>query len=79
MNNNTTLNLNTASYFINIVDAMHVSTWYITGGPRTKQISLTKHHWRKFAIRWLMVNICEDMGVQYTGKDITKHFGRPYL
>ena len=27
----------------------------------------------------IMVDICKDMGVQYTGENITNHFGRPYL
>ena len=82
MNNNTTFNLNIASYFLNILASPDVSTWLTTGGPITKTIKnhvLTKHHLRTVEIMWLMVNICEDMGVQYTGTNITKHFGRPYL
>ena len=26
-----------------------------------------------------MVNSCQDMEVRYTVKNVTKHFGRPYL
>ena len=28
---------------------------------------------------WLMVNSCKDVGLKYTGKYFTKHFGRTYL
>ena len=35
VNNNTTLNLNIASYFLNILDSPDVSTWFTTGGPIT--------------------------------------------
>ena len=47
VNNNTTLNLNIASYFHNKLASLDVSTWYTTGGPITKtvkHIGLTKHH-----------------------------------
>ena len=76
VNNNTTLNLNTTSYFLIILYSTYVSTCYTTGehicfGP-------TKHHQRIVERTWLMVNICKYMGVQYTGNNI-QHFGQPYL
>ena len=80
VNNNTTPNLNIASYFLNILASPHVSTWYTTGGPITKTIKhpgLTKHHRRTVEIMWLMVNSCQYMGVEYTGKNVTNHFGKP--
>ena len=38
VNNNITLNLNIASYFLNILVYPYVLTWFITGVPRTKTI-----------------------------------------
>ena len=69
MNNNKTLNLNTASYFFNILSYPHVLTWYTTGVSITKtikNIGLTKHHQRKVEIMWIMFNIFKTMGVHYT-------------
>ena len=82
MNNNTTLNLNIASYFINILDSSNVLTWYTTGGPITKTINhigITKNHLRTVERTSHMVNMCKDMEQQYIVKNITKHFGQPYL
>ena len=36
VNNNTTLNLNIASYFLNILASPDVSIWFTTGGPIKK-------------------------------------------
>ena len=47
VNKNTILNLNIASYFLNILASPDVSTWSTTGGPinRTiKHLGLTRHH-----------------------------------
>ena len=71
VNNNTTLNLNTASYFINILASSYESTWKTTSGTTTKTINHlvpTKHHHRTVEITWHMVNMCKDMEQQYTGK-----------
>ena len=45
-NNNTTLNLNITSYFLNILTSPDESTWNTIGGPITKKnhLGLTKHH-----------------------------------
>ena len=40
VNNNTTLNLNTASYFINILASPDVSTWFTNVGPIAKIIKI---------------------------------------
>ena len=82
MNNYTTLNLNIASYFLNILASPDESTWFTTGGTITKtikQIDLTKHHQKTVEIPWHMVNRGKEMDLQYTGKNIIKHFGQPYL
>ena len=50
VNNNITLNLNIASYFISILASPYGSTWFSTGGTKTKTIKhlgLTKHHQKK--------------------------------
>ena len=47
VNKNTILNLNIASYFLNILASPDVSTWSTTGGPMNKTIKhlvLTRHH-----------------------------------
>ena len=71
VNNNTTLNLNIASYFLNILASPDESTWNTTGGTITIPINclgLTTHHRRTVEIMWLIVYICKDMELQYTGK-----------
>ena len=37
MNNNTNLNLNITSYFLNTVASPDLPTWFTTGGPITKK------------------------------------------
>ena len=47
VNKNTLLNLNIASYFLNITAFPDVSTWIATGGSinkTTKHLGLTRHH-----------------------------------
>ena len=61
LNNNTSLNLNIASYFPNILTSPDVSTWFTTGEPITKTIKhlgITKHHRKTVEITWHMVNWC---------------------
>ena len=73
VNNNTTLNLNIVSYFLNILASPDELTWNTIDGPITKatnHIGLTKHHRRKVEKTWHMVH----------RKNITKYFGqRKYL
>ena len=62
VNNNTNLNLNIASYFLNILAPPDVLTWFTTGAPITKTIKrlgLTKHHRKKVERTWHMVNWCK--------------------
>ena len=62
VNNNTILNLNIASYFLNILASPNVSTWSTTGGPINKTIEhlgLTRHHRNKVERTCHMVNKCE--------------------
>ena len=62
VNKNTILNLNIASYFLNILASPDVSTWSTTGGPINKTIKhlgLTRHHQHKVEIMWHKVNNCK--------------------
>ena len=62
VNKNTILKLNIASYFLNILASLDVSTWSTTGGPinkTIKHIGLTIHHRQKVEISWHMVNKCK--------------------
>ena len=58
VNKNTILNLNVASYFINILSSPDVSTWSTTGGPINKTIKhlgLARHHQKIVERTWNMV------------------------
>ena len=71
VDNNTTINLKIASYFLNILASPDESKWNTTGGPITKTINnlgLTKHHRRRAERTWYMVNSCKDMEQQCIGK-----------
>ena len=50
VNKNKILNLNIASYLLNILASLDVSTWSTTSGPinkTTKHLGLTMHHRKK--------------------------------
>ena len=82
VNKNTLLNLNIASYFLNILASSDVSTWFTTGGPINKTIkhlALTIHHLKTVERTWHMVNRCRYMEQEYTGNNCTRHLGQPYL
>ena len=82
VNKNTLLNLNTASYFLNILASPDVSTWSTTGGPINKTIKclgLPRHHLNTVKITWRMVNKCKEMEQEYTGNNCTRHLVQPYL
>ena len=73
VNNNTTMNLNIASYFLNVLASPDISTWFTTGGPITKTIKnlgLTRHHQNTVHRTWHMFNMCKEVELQYTGKKI---------
>ena len=62
VNKNTILNLNIASYFINILASPDESKWSTTGGPINKTIKhlgITRHYWHKVERTWHMVNKCK--------------------
>ena len=62
VNKNTILNLNIASYFLNILASPDESTWSTTGGPinkTIKHIGLTRHHRQKVERTLHMVNKCK--------------------
>ena len=82
VNKITLLNLNIASYFINILVSPDVLTWFATGGPINKTIKhpgLTRHHQKTAERTWHMVNRCKEMEQEYTGKNYTMHLVQPYL
>ena len=62
VNNNTTMNMNIDSYFLNILASSYVLTWFTTGGPITKTIKnlgLTKHSQKTVERMCHMVNRCK--------------------
>ena len=83
VNNNKTLNLNIASYFLNVLASPDESTWPTKGGPINKtieHIGLTRHHKKTVEITWHMVNKCKEMRQEYTGNNnLTRHLNPSYL
>ena len=61
VDNNKILNLNIASYFLNVLASPDESTWSTKGGPinkTTDHLGLTRHHEKTIEITWHMVNKC---------------------
>ena len=83
VNNNTILNLNIASYILNILASPNESTWSTTGGPINKTIEhlgLTRHHLNTVERTWHIVNKCKKIKQEYTGNNnLTKHLNPSYL
>ena len=83
VNKNTILNLNIASYFLNILASPDLSTWSTTGGTihkTIKHLGLTRHHRKTVERTWYMVNTSKEMEQQYTGNNnVTRHLNTPYL
>ena len=83
VNKNTILNLNIASYFLNILASPDVSTWSSTCGAIKKTIEhlrLTRNHQHKVEITWNLVNKCKEMDQEYTGNyNVTRNFNPSYL
>ena len=83
MNKNTLLNLNIASYFLNIIADPDVSTWSTTGGPINKTIKhhgITRHHQKTVERTWNMVYKCKEVEQDYTvNNNVTRHLNPPYL
>ena len=83
VNNNKMLNLNIASYYLNVLASPDESTWSTTGGlikKTTKHLGLTIHHRQKLERIWHMVNKCKEMEQEYTGNNnVTRYLNPPYL
>ena len=76
------LNLDIASYFINTLASPHSNTWHHRGAQITQTIDpfgLNPNHWRSVKHTWKTVISCIEQGIQYTGRNLTKKHGRPYL
>ena len=64
VNNKKILNLNIASYFLNVLASPDESTWSTKGGPISKTIEhlgLTIHVRKTVERTWLKVNKCKEM------------------
>ena len=84
VNNNKTLNLNIATYFLNVLASPDESTWSTKGGPIDKTIEhlrLSRHHQKTIQIIWRTVSKCKQMKTEYTGNNynLSKHFNPSYL
>ena len=83
VNKNKILNLNIASYFLNILASPDELTWSTTGGPikkTIKHLGLTRHHRHKVERKFHMVNKCKEMKQEYTGNNnVTRNLNPPYL
>ena len=83
MNNNKILNLNIASYYLNVLASPDESTWSTIGGTinkTIKQLGLTRQHRHKLERTWHIVNKCKEMEQHYTGNNnVTRHLNPPYL
>ena len=84
MNKNTILNLNIASYFLNISASPDESTWSTKGGPINKTIEhlrLSRHHQKTIKRIWRMVSKCKQMKTEYTENNysLSRHFNPSYL
>ena len=83
VNKNKILNLNIASYYLNVLVSPDASTWSTTGGPINKTIKLlglSRNHRKTVERTWHMVNKCKEMEQQHTGNNnVTRHLNPPYL
>ena len=76
------LNLNIASYFINTLASSLANTWQHRGGTITHKIDhffRDPNHRRSVEHIWKTLISCIELGVKYTGRNVTKNHGRPYL
>ena len=64
------LKINIASYFIETLASPHENTWHHRGGPITQtidSISLNPNHQRAVEHTWKTLISCIEKGVKYTG------------
>ena len=76
------LNINIASYFLETLASPHENTWHHRGGTITATIDhfyLNHNHRRSVEHKWKTLISCIYKGVKYTGENVTKKHGRPYL
>ena len=76
------LNIIIASYFIETLAFPHENPWHHRRGPITQTIdnfSLNPNHWRSVKHTRKTLISCIEKGVKYTGGNVTKKHGRPYL
>ena len=76
------LNLDIASYFLNILDSPDVWTWSNTGGTINKTIKhfgITRNHKKTVERTWHKVNKCKEMEQDYTGNNCTRHLNPLYI
>ena len=60
----------------------HDNTWHHRGGPITQTIDrfgLNPNHRRYVENTWKSVISCIEQGINYTGRNETKKYDRPYL
>ena len=80
VNKNTIINLNVASYFLNILASPDVSPWFTTGGiikKTIKHLGLTINHQKTAERTWHMVNKCKEMEQDYTVNNYTRNLNPP--
>ena len=76
------INLNIASYFIHTLASPHANTCHQRGGPITHTIDnfgLNPNHQWSVEHTWKTVIRCIEQWFNYTGINVTKKHGRPYL
>ena len=75
-------NLNISSYFINTLATQHANIWHHRCGPITQTIDhldLNYNHRRSVEHTQKTYIIYIEQGVNYTGINVTKNHGVPYL
>ena len=76
------LKINILSYFFKYLASPNEKTWHDRGGIITQTINrfpLNHNHRRSVEHTWKTLISCIEKGVTYTGNNVTKKHGRPYL
>ena len=76
------LNFDISSYFKITLASPHANTWHHRGGPITQTIDhfvLNPRHRRSVEHTRKTLISCIEQGGNYTGRNVTKKRGRPYL
>ena len=75
-------NINIAYYFIDTLASPHTINLHHRGGPITQTIDhffINHNHRRSLEHTWKAFISCIEQGVKYTGINVTKNHGIPYL